>query len=138
MSKKFLIDLGKPVVLLNGLVTDKNNYSDEQKLKLLKYKKDNQFKSLKNPKIIEHSSLIEKNNNVMDLSESEEDGNEVKVINKLDSITSKNEEKKKNKIIESSEENSNESSKKEEANIVSKSVNKEMFQISQINLGHKK
>ena len=138
MSKKFLIDLGKPVVLLNGLVTDKNNYSDEQKLKLLKYKKDNQFKSLKNPKIIEHSSPNEKNNNVMDLSESEEEGNEVKVINKLDSITSKNEEKKKNKIIESSEENSNESSKKEEANIVSKSVNKEMFQISQINLGHKK
>ena len=139
MSNKVLINLGKPMVVLNGLVTDKNNYSNEQKIKLLKAKKDPKFQSLKNPKIIENSAIMENNNNVMDLSEEEEDENEIKVINKLDSITSKNQEqKRKKKNGESTEENNDESSKKEETNIISKSVNKGMFQISQINLEAKK
>ena len=139
MNKKTLINLGKPIVLLNGLVTDKNNYTYEQKIQLLKEKSNPKFKSLKNPKIIEHSSFIENNNNIMKLSEDEEDENEVKVISKFDSIISKNKEKNLKINKEIIEDNSkNDSIKKEEANIISKSVNKEMFQVNQINLADNK
>ena len=62
-DQKPLINLGKPFVLLNGLVTDKNNYTYEQKIKLLKQKKDLKNKLPKNPKIIYHSSLNEQSNN---------------------------------------------------------------------------
>ena len=110
MNQKTLINLGKPIVLLNGLVTDKNNYSHEQKLKLLKAKNNPKFKSLKNPKIFEHSSFIENNNNIMNLSEDEQDDNEIKVISKLELIASKNKEKKRKKNEEISEDKSNSNS----------------------------
>ena len=51
-SYKSIINLGKPLVLLNGLVTDKNNYTEEQKIKMLKSKKALKNKIPTNPKIM--------------------------------------------------------------------------------------
>ena len=94
-EQKPFINLGKPLVLLNGLVTDKNNYTDEQKINMLKLKKEFKNKMPKNPKITYHSSLIEQNNNInnnknniMPLSEEEDHNNEVNVVSHLDKLNS--------------------------------------------------
>ena len=68
---KCKINLGKPIVLLNGLVTDKNNYTDEQKLEMLNSKKSLKNKIPKNPCIIYHASKEQNNNDIMPLSEEE-------------------------------------------------------------------
>ena len=89
-DQKSFINLGKPLVLLNGLVTDKNNYTDEQKIKILKSKKV--FKNImpKNPKIIYHTSINEQNNNnIIPLSEDDDHDNGVKVVSHLDKLNLK-------------------------------------------------
>ena len=92
-EQKSLINLGKPLVLLNGLVTDKNNYTDEQKINMLKSKKDFKNRIPKNPKIIYHSSLIEQNNNInnnmMPLSEEDDHDNEINIVSPLDKFDKK-------------------------------------------------
>ena len=95
-EQKPLINLGKPFVLLNGLVTDKNNYTYEQKIKLLKQKKDLKNKLPKNPKIIYHSSLNEQsnnnknnNNNIMPLSEEDDHDKEINALPHLDKFDKK-------------------------------------------------
>ena len=72
---KCKINLGKPIVLLNGLVTDKNNYTDEQKLEMLNSKKSLKNKIPKNPCIIYHASKEQNNNDIMPLSEEEHNEN---------------------------------------------------------------
>ena len=80
-QKQFLINLGKPMVLLNGLVTDKNNYTDEQKLQLLQSNK--KIKLPKHPKMTYHSTENQEKNKDMDLSEDEDSDNGVKIISSL-------------------------------------------------------
>ena len=95
-----LISLGKPVVLLNGLVTDKNNYSDEQMIKMLQSKNNPKFKIPKNPKIIKHTFKV--SNNAINLKEDGGDNN-IKIMSKLQSLTeAKN--KKENSVSQKSEE----------------------------------
>ena len=93
-QKQFLINLGKPMVLLNGLVTDKNNYTDEQKLQLLQSNK--KIKLPKHPKITYHSTENQEKNKDMDLSEDEDSDNGVKIISSLNNPSSKNNQEKKN------------------------------------------
>ena len=136
MNKENLINIGKPIVLLNGLVTDQNKYTDEQKIELLKSKKDLKFKVPKNPKIINHSnhsSEKENKKNKMDLS-LEEDDDGVKIISSLNTLSSKKKERKEEDSQEKRD-SAKSSKKKQDFNIISKSVNKEMFKI---NLGTKK
>ena len=127
MSRNHLINLGKPIVLLNGLVTDKNNYTDEQKIQLLQSKKNSKFKMPKNIKIIKHIPEKDKNKNMMELSEGEDDGNEVKIFSALNSFSSKKKESQEENEEGTYEEgmnSTNNSKTKEELNKTSKSVNK--------------
>ena len=122
MSKKTQINLFTPVVLLNGLVTDKNTYTKEQKIRMLKCKNKLNINNMKNPKLKEHFPEIENNiNKEMDLPEEEDDEDEVKIVSNLDLITSNNKEK----------ENKNEDNvnfkinkKNEDLKEISKSLNK--------------
>ena len=126
-SYKSIINLGKPLVLLNGLVTDKNNYTEEQKIKMLKSKKALKNKIPTNPKIIPHSSEIKAvNNNIMPLSEEEDIDNSVKVISKFNNL-----------IPKKSEENDDNIMNKEIKNTIPKYNNNEMYKINLSNKDEK-
>ena len=123
MSNKSPINLFTPVVLLNGLVTDKNTYTKERKMLLLKYKNKLNINSMKNPQLKEPFNEIEDNTNKeMELSEDEDDEDEVKIVSNLDNVISRNKEK----------ENKNQNNikfkinkEKEELKDISKSLNKQ-------------
>ena len=95
-----IINLGKPLVLLNGLVTDKNNYTEEQKIKMLKSKKALKNKIPNNPKLIPHSSEIKSvNNNIMPLSEEDDIDSSVKVISKFNNLKQQKSQESDDNII---------------------------------------
>ena len=123
MSNKSPINLFTPVVLLNGLVTDKNTYSKERKMLLLKYKNKLNINSMKNPQLKEPFNEIEDNTNKeMELSEDEDDEDEVKIVSNLDNVISRNKEKE-NKNQDNIKFKINK--EKEELKDISKSLNKQ-------------
>ena len=123
MSNKNPINLFTPVVLLNGLVTDKNTYSKERKMLLLKYKNKLNINSMKNPQLKEPFNEIEDNTNKeMELSEDEDDEDEVKIVSNLDNVISRNKEKE-NKNQDNIKFKINK--EKEELKDISKSLNKQ-------------
>ena len=123
MSNKSPINLFTPVVLLNGLVTDKNTYTKERKMLLLKYKNKLNINSMKNPQLKEPFNEIEDNTNKeMELSEDEDDEDEVKIVSNLDNVISRNKEKE-NKNQDNIKFKINK--EKEELKDISKSLNKQ-------------
>ena len=123
MNNKSPINLFTPVVLLNGLVTDKNTYSKERKMLLLKYKNKLNINSMKNPQLKEPFNEIEDNTNKeMELSEDEDDEDEVKIVSNLDNVISRNKEKE-NKNQDNIKFKINK--EKEELKDISKSLNKQ-------------
>ena len=123
MSNKSPINLFTPVVLLNGLVTDKNTYTKEKKMLLLKYKNKLNINSMKNPQLKEPFNEIEDNTNKeMELSEDEDDEDEVKIVSNLDNVISRNKEKE-NKNQDNIKFKINK--EKEELKDISKSLNKQ-------------
>ena len=123
MSNKSPINLFTPVVLLNGLVTDKNTYTKERKMLLLKYKNKLNINSMKNPQFKEPFNEIEDNTNKeMELSEDEDDEDEVKIVSNLDNVISRNKEKE-NKNQDNIKFKINK--EKEELKDISKSLNKQ-------------
>ena len=111
------------LVLLNGLVTDKNTYTKERKMLLLKYKNKLNINSMKNPQLKEPFNEIEDNTNKeMELSEDEDDEDEVKIVSNLDNVISRNKEKE-NKNQDNIKFKINK--EKEELKDISKSLNKQ-------------
>ena len=103
-NKKLYID--NPIIVLNGLVTDKNKYSRGQKIEFLKKKKklnEKQSKNvsspLKNRKNGTNNNNREKiNNNIIMLSE-DSDSNEIpKMKNKKNNVKSPQKDNKNKKI----------------------------------------
>ena len=101
-KKKFYID--SPVIVLNGLVTDKNQYSYEDKIELLRnkkklkekklYIKDNSSHGIKSTKKISRNKPIINNEKVILLSEDSDSKEEYKINSEIKTSKRKNNKKK--------------------------------------------